>query len=157
MANFQVSGLEATMVSHLFSMHEDAMEAAGIVKMTVDRKPGFPCRVSLEDAEPGEEVLLVNYQHHVTPSPYRGAGPIFVRKNAVTAKPAINEVPLLLRHRLLSVRAYTEEGMMTNALVEGGCRLESILQDMFAPSIVNYLQIHNAKQGCWLCTVKRAV
>lgn len=32
--------------------------------MIVDKKPGFPCRVSLTDADLGETVLLVPFHHH---------------------------------------------------------------------------------------------
>jgi hypothetical protein len=155
MINFQVSALEAVIWTDLFSMPDEAIKAAGIIKMKADKKPGFPCRISLEDAEPGEEVILFNHEHQAAASPYKSSGAIFVRKNAITARPAPNQVPLMLRHRLLSVRAYTKKGMMQKALVTEGILLEEAIQELFASTAVDYLHIHNAKQGCWLCSVIR--
>ena len=82
--------------------------------MVVDSKPGFPCRITLEDAEPGERVLLINYEHQPAHSPYRAIGPIFVRESAVPAYDA-DTVPPSLRSRVLSLRAYDTDGMIVEA------------------------------------------
>ena len=66
------------------------------------RKPGFPCRVSLQDAEPGEQVILVPYSHQSADSPYKASGPIFVREHAQTASIPPDTIPALLRTRVLS-------------------------------------------------------
>jgi hypothetical protein len=85
--------------------------------MTVDEFPGFPCRVSLQDAEIGEEVILLPYQHHKTNSPYQANGPIFVRKIAKTAILETNEIPKMFNHRLLSLRGFDKNGIMKDASV----------------------------------------
>jgi hypothetical protein len=124
--------------------------------MTADHKPGFPCRVSLVDAEIGEEVILIDYTHQDADSPYRASGPIFVRANAETAKLEINEIPAMLSTRLLSVRAYDERGMMRDAEVVKGADLEERIRAFFANERVAYLHVHNAKPGCFNCRVERA-
>jgi AraC family transcriptional regulator of adaptative response / DNA-3-methyladenine glycosylase II len=82
-----------------------ALAARGIRRTIADEKPGFPCRVSLADAEPGERVLLL-------PLPTT----TWTRRIAAAARstcarrrsrqPRVNEVPAMLLGRLLSVRAY---------------------------------------------------
>ena len=155
MNNFQIKSLQDTEFSNLFKLDDRELEKIGAIKMTVDKKPGFPCRVSLQDAEIGEEVILLPYQHHQTNSPYQSAGPIFIRKNAITAKLDINEIPKMLDHRLLSIRAYDKNGMMKEAFVSEGKSLNDVLIKTFTNVEINYVHIHNAKQGCYNCKVER--
>ena len=56
---FQISALKAEQFSHLFGLDDTALRAMGITPMTADAMPGFPCRVSLEDAPIGSRVLLL--------------------------------------------------------------------------------------------------
>ena len=123
--------------------------------MTVDKKLSFPCRVSLEDAEIGDEVILLAYQHHKTSSPYQSRGPIFVKKNATTVKPAINKIPKLLNHRFLSIRGYDKKGMMKASLVTEGQNLKEVLNETFNNREIDYIHIHNAKPGCYMCEAVR--
>lgn len=41
---------------------------------------GAPCRVSLDDAVPGETLLLINYVHQPAANPYHAMHAIFVRE-----------------------------------------------------------------------------
>ena len=67
---FRISGLEPTQFTHLFQLSEEELASQGIVRYVATAKPGFPCRVSLQDAEPGEKILLLNYIHLDTATPY---------------------------------------------------------------------------------------
>jgi hypothetical protein len=156
MANdFIITPLAAETFRPLMALDDEQLTARGIRRVIADEKPGFPCRVSLEDAEPGERVLLLPFIHHDVDSPYRGTGPIYVREAAVTATPRVNEVPALLRTRLLSVRAYDHRAMMVEADVVEGLALDTVIVRMFANPEVGYLHIHNAKPGCFSCRVDR--
>ena len=64
-----------------------------------------PCRVSLTDAAPGDELILVNYEHHAVASPYRMRFAIFVREGEETFD-AVDKVPAQLRRRTLAVRGF---------------------------------------------------
>ena len=121
-----------------------------------DAKPGFPCRVSLQNAEIGERVLAISYCFQKSDSPYRASGPIFVRELAETANPSVNEVPKMLVESLLSVRAYNSENMLIAADVVEGVKLESAITSKFSEDSVDYLHIHYAKQGCFNSVVRRA-
>ena len=155
-SDFQFKALSSENFSDLFSMNDAELESHGARRVNVDSHPGYPCRVSLMDAPVGERVILTTFQHHDVTSPYQSAGPIFVRENAKTAKPVVNEIPVMFRHRLLSVRAYDMDAMMKSARVVEGTVLEATIRDFFAKESISYLQIHNAGPGCFNCTVQRA-
>lgn len=154
--NFRIKSLDEKEFSHLFKLDHLQLAKLGAMRMTVDEFPGFPCRVSLEDAEIGEEVILLNYQHHKTNSPYQASGPIFVRKIAKTKNCDVNEIPTMLNHRLLSVRGYDSDGLMKVATVIEGQQLKEQIVKIFENEEVSYIHIHNAKPGCFNCSVERA-
>ena len=152
---FRITPLAAEMFRPLMALDDQALAARGIRRAIADQKPGFPCRVSLADAEPGERVLLLPFTHHDVDSPYRASGPIYVREAAVTATPGVNEVPAMLLGRLLSVRAYDPRAMMVDADVVEGGSLAALIARMFANPEIAYLHVHNARPGCFNCRVDR--
>ncbi len=125
------------------------------MRQVADRRPGFPCRVSLQDAEPGETLLLLNYEHLPVASPYRARHAIYVRENARTAKPAVNEIPQVLRTRLLSLRAYDHSGMMVEADVVHGSDVEPGDRTDPLEENVDFIHVHNAKPGCFAARIDR--
>lgn len=62
--NFRFKPLENSEFSNLFELDSLELEKIGSTKMIMDKFPGFPCRVSLQGAELGEEVILLSYKHH---------------------------------------------------------------------------------------------
>jgi len=152
--NFKISTIENN-YNHLFNFSEEELLSKGVVKMIVNEKPGFPCRVSLEDVEIGEEVILFPFQHHKTNSPYQASGPVFVRKNAKNANLGINEIPEMLFKRLLSLRAYDTKGMMIDAKTIEGIDLQKEIKMIFRNELASYIHIHNANPGCYNCQVNR--
>jgi len=153
--NFRVKALDDRQFSALFNLGIEELEKIGAVKMIVDEYPGFPCRVSLEDAEIGEEVILLPYLHHKTNSPYQSSGPIFVRKIAKTAIYDLNEIPKMFNHRLLSLRGYDKNAIMKDASVIEGTNLKAQILKTFENNEIHYIHIHNAKPGCYNCLVER--
>ncbi len=154
--NFQISGLPAAAFRPLFALSDDALAERQIVRTVVDKRPGFPCRVSLRDADVGETVLLLNYEHLPAASPYRSRHAIYVRENAAEAHLEVNEIPEVLRTRILSVRAFDSAGMMLDADVVQGTDLASVIREMLDNAQVAYLHVHNAKAGCFAARVDRA-
>jgi hypothetical protein len=51
---FRILGLPAEDFTHLFDLSDFDLAAQGGVRRTVDGK--YPCRVSLTDSQPGEEL-----------------------------------------------------------------------------------------------------
>ncbi len=156
-AKFKIKSLQENEFSFLFDLDNIQLEKYGAVRMTVDTYPGFPCRISLEDAEIGEEVILLSYKHHKTNSPYQSCGPIFVRRIAKTAALDIDEIPKMLNHRLLSLRGFDINGIMKKATVVEGQNLRSQIIGLFENLEINYIHIHNAKPGCYNCMVERVL
>ena len=154
--SFQIRGLPAAEFAPLFGICDAELAKRNAVRKVADRMPGFPCRVSLRDAEPGETVLLLNYEHLPVASPYRSGYAIYVRENAVDAQLDVNEIPEVLRTRLLSVRAFDEAGMLLEADVVQGAELAPVIDRMFARKDVAYLHAHNAKPGCFAARIDRA-
>jgi hypothetical protein len=91
--NFQFSPLSRDRFVPFFHLPEDALARHGAARVTANTKPGFPCRVSLEDAELGEDVLLVNFEHLDVNTPFRSRYAVYVRIAAKEARPAVNLVP----------------------------------------------------------------
>lgn len=153
--NFQVSPLNIDKFSRFFGQDSETLSRQGVKRVTADIDPGYPCRVSLQDAKVGEHVLLMNFEHQPKQTPFRSSHAIYIREAAASTKPKKNEIPQLLRHRLLSVRAFDTAGMMVDADVIEGERIESLIERMFANERADYLHIHNAKPGCYLVLVER--
>jgi hypothetical protein len=152
---FQITGLPHDRFAALFELSDEALAAHGAVRRVADAHPGYPCRVSLQDAAVGEELLLLPYEHHRVDSPYRSAGPIFVRRGATQRRLAPGELPPYVTRRLISVRAYDKAAMMVDAGVHEGTGLRAEIERLFVDDRVAYLQLHNAKPGCFSCQVDR--
>ncbi len=153
---YVISGLSLPPFQPLFELDVAALRAHGAVRVVADAQPGYPCRITLEDAAPGETLLLLPWTHLDLPTPYRAGGPIFVREAARARAVFRNTVPEQQRSRLLSVRAYDAEGWMRDAEVDQGVRLEALVERFFADPLVAFLQVHNARRGCYACRVDRA-
>lgn len=154
--SFQIKSLPAEEFSQLFSLSDAELEQRNARRMPVHSKPGTPCRISLADAEIGETVILLNYQHHEAKTPFQASHAIFVRQGAKQVHPLVNEVPEVLRSRLISVRAFDEEGMMVGADVVSGEDLEDAISTAFGSETVRYVHLHYAKPGCFAASVVRA-
>jgi hypothetical protein len=154
---FRIQALPLVPFQPLLVLDDAALEAMGARRMTADAPNSAPCRVSLVDAEPGERLLLLNHVHLDAPSsPYRAGGPIFVREGAAVATPAAGEVPDMLARRLLSVRAYDADWMMTDAEVVDGRDLPVVLERWFEYPSTVVVQLHTARRGCFMAEARRA-
>jgi Protein of unknown function (DUF1203) len=154
--SFQISALPKSQFQHLFELPSAELASRRAVRMVADKKPGFPCRVSLADAEPGEEVILVHHEHQTADTPYRASHAVFVRQAANEAKLSVDETPEMLRSRLLSLRAFDEQGMLVMADVTDGKVLGTAIEEMFHNTSAAYIHIHFAKAGCYAARVDRA-
>ena len=149
-------GLPAQHFAHLFALSDTELAVQGAVRRIADaRTPGYPCRVSLTNSTPGDELLLVNYEHHPVDSPYRMRFAIFVRKGEETYD-EVDEIPEQLRLRTLAVRAFDQGAMMLAFELVDGRHLEQSIERMLAMPRAAYLHIHFAAPGCYAARVERA-
>ena len=154
--SFRIVGLPAEPFAALFQLDDAALAARGARRVIATGNPGYPCRVSIEDAAVGEECLLLPFEHMAVDSPYRASGPIYVRCGAVSRTLAVDEVPDYVRRRLISLRGYDAENMMIDADVVAGDDVAARIAQSFANPAVRDIHLHNARPGCYSCRVERA-
>ena len=154
--SFRITGLPAERFAHLFALSDQELAAKGAVRRIADgRMPGYPCRVSLTDSRAGDDLILVNYEHHGVDSPYRMRFAIYVREGD-TRYDAIDQVPEKLRTRPLAVRAFDVDAMMTGCELVDGREVEAAIERLFANPKAAYLHVHFAAPGCYAAQVERA-
>src|SRR5207237_7208712 len=137
--SFRITGLPAENFDHLFALSDAELREHGAVRTKAPA--AVPCRISLTDATPGEEVILTNYEHHAVDSPYRMRFAIYVRKGEETFD-AVDAVPEQLRARTLAVRAFDTGAMMIGHSLVDGKELEAAIAQLFADTRAAYLHIH---------------
>lgn len=154
---YRIRGLDPHLFEDHFRLDDASLARRGIVRRRVTAAGTSPCRVSLQDALPGEEVLLLAFAHHVEErSPYRASGPIFVRRAAREPFDAVDVVPPILPARLISLRAYDAAGMMVDAHVAPGVEIESHIYRFLARPEIARLDAHFAARGCFACRIERS-
>lgn len=139
-----------------FSMSDAELASVGARRWVADQPGRAPCRVSLQDAEAGERLVLVNHAHLTDPgSPYRASGPIFVREAAIQADPVAGAAPEMLAKRPLSLRIYDARNMMMDGEVIDGRNLDGRLATWFDHPATCQVHIHFAPRGCYLARTVR--
>jgi hypothetical protein len=151
---FTVTGLSPEPFKHLYGLLEDAL-ARHRARRVIAGESGFPERIELRDATPGESLLLVHYEHQDADTPYRASHAVYVREGATEAWTG-DHVPEVLRKRLLSLRAFSADGMMVEADVVEGAEAESLIERQLANPAVAYLHAHYARPGCYAARIDRA-
>ncbi len=152
---FRIKGLSAEPFRPLFGLSDEDLARHGAQRLVADKTPGFPDRVELRDAEPGESLLLLNFTHQPADNPYRASHAIFVREGADKAYDEIGDVPAVMRTRLLSLRAFDAADMMVGAEVIDGQIVEQGIARLFAAPEVAYLHAHYATRGCYAARIER--
>ena len=153
--DFRIRGLDPAAFAPLFAMTDAELARRRALRRVADEKPGFPCRVSLADAETGAAVLLLNYEHLPVDSPYRASHAIYVSEGA-TRFDGVNIVPPALRARYLAVRAFDAAGMMVDADTVQGTEVEGLVERFLSRRDVDYLHAHFARRGCFAARIDRA-
>jgi hypothetical protein len=151
--HFRIQGLPAEHFAHLFALPDDALAQQGAVRRIAD--DARPCRISLTDATPGDELILVNYEHHAVASPYRMRFAIYVREGERTFD-EVDTVPEQLRKRTLAVRSFDADAMMVGWELAEGAKLEATIERLLADPRAAYLHAHFAAPGCYAARIERA-
>ncbi len=123
---FRITGLSAESFLPLFGLPDAELAARNVKRYVAEENSGFPCRIEMREAAPGQTVLLLNHICQPANTPYRATHAIFVREGATTTFDQADYVPALMRKRLLSLRAYGADGMMLDADVVEGADVEPL-------------------------------
>jgi hypothetical protein len=154
---YVISGLPVAEFQPLFGLSEADLARRNILRMTADAPIGFPCRITLADARPGETVLLLNHEYQPAESPYRGRHAIFVNEAATRTARFVDEVPPVLTVRkAISLRSFDAAGMMLDADLAAGDEIEPLILRLLDNPDAAYLHAHNAGRGCYAARIDRS-
>ena len=152
--NFTVTGLPPAPFVPLYGLSDGEL-AKCRARRVVANGSGFPERIEMRDAEPGETLLLVNFEHQDADTPYRSSHAVYVREGA-TERWSGDYLPEVMRKRLLSLRAFSSEGSMVDADVVEGRDAEPLIERLLGDPAVAYIHAHYAKPGCYAARIDRA-
>jgi hypothetical protein len=151
---YSIRGLAGERFAPLFGRDEAVLAAAGARRVTAEGH-GFPCRVSLEDAAPGETLILLNHVSNDGKGPYRSAHAIFVREAATESAWYVDRTPPVFAGRILSLRGFTEAGDLAGARLAAPGEHDRIIRELFADPQVDHIDAHNAAPGCFAARIER--
>lgn len=154
--SYVVTGLSPDPFLPLFGQSDAALAEQGVIRVRADAKPGYPCRITLEDAEPGETLLLLNHADHAVATPYRNAYAIYVREAALAANRFEKSLPPVFTNRPIALRGYDAEGMLRGAALALAQDVETRIGELFARPEIAYIHAHNAAHGCFAARIDRA-
>jgi len=151
---YRIEGLAPEAFASLFSMTDGELGERNARRVIADSPTAYPCRVSLRDAAPGEELLLLNHVSHDVPTPFRTAYAIYVGKGAEAAS-FTDETPAYLDSRTLGLRGFDADGMLKGGLLAMPGEADARIRELFErPEIVS-IHAHNAAVGCFLARIER--
>lgn len=154
---YVVSGLPVEPFRPLFGLSDAELALRNIVRVRADDDGFYPCRVTLQDVQPGQTLLLLNYEHQPLPSPYQSRHAIFVSEGATAQAVLTDAMPNQLTSRkLISLRAYDEAGMILDAAIVPGTAVEAECLRMLGDPAVVHIDAHNAARGCYAARIARA-
>jgi hypothetical protein len=154
--SYRITGLAPEPFADLIGQDDTTLAKHGVVRVTALAKPGYPCRITLEDAEPGETLILLNHVSHDVATPYRSAYAIFVRETAVEAATFDDALPPVFEHRPMAFRAFDAAGMLRNAALALPGEADAKIRALFKQPEIAYLHAHNAAHGCFSAKVERS-
>jgi hypothetical protein len=152
---YRISGLDPAVFAALRDADEATLEAHNAKRVVAANKPGFPCRVSLEDAEVGESLILLHHVSHDVATPYRSAYAIYVRETAGQAATYIDELPPVFANRPMAFRAFDADGMLRNAALAAPGEADVAIRTLLEAPEIAYIDAHNAAYGCFAARVER--
>jgi len=153
---YRITGLDPARFAGLIQADDGELACHGAIRMIADHKPGFPCRVSLTDAEPGESVLLLQHVSHDVETPFRSAFAIYVRERARAAAVYVDRLPSVFSHRTMTLRGYDSRAMLRESLLAPPGDADSRIRALFADPQIAYIHTHYAAPGCFAAMVERS-
>ena len=153
---YQISGLDPAQHSHLFAMTDAEFAAIKARRLTATADRGFPCRVSLRDADEGENLILFHHVSHDVVTPYRSAYAIYIRENAQVAAEYVDETPPVFEGRPIALRGFDADGNLLDAALALQGQADALIRELFESEDIAYIHAHNAAHGCFSAAIRRA-
>jgi hypothetical protein len=145
---YSISGIDPQLV-------QAAANDPAAVLVKASSRPGFPCRVTLDDAAVGEDMLLFHHVSHDVGSPYRSAYAIYARPGAQQAAHYIDTIPPAFVGRPLGMRAFDSDAMLRAAALALPGTADEQIRRLLTHDAIAYIDVHNAAHGCFVARVER--
>ncbi|MEQ1540573.1 MAG: DUF1203 domain-containing protein [Sphingorhabdus sp.] len=152
---YRITGLSTEPFAHLLNASDEVLAQAGAIRVTAAADKGWPCRVSLNDADAGESLILLNHVSHDVATPYRSSYAIYVRENAVESAEYVDQIPPVFEGRPIALRAFDTAGMLRDAALALPGEADVKIRALFAAEDIAYIHAHNAAHGCFSAKVER--
>lgn len=152
---YRIGGLDPALFDTLRGLDDAALAARGARRVVATARPGFPCRITLEDAEPGEPMILLHHVSHDVATPYRSAYAIYVREAADVAAAYVDAIPPAMAGRPLGLRGFDTAGMLAAARLALPGQVDAELRALFDDPAIGYVDVHNAAHGCFVARAER--
>jgi hypothetical protein len=152
---YRIEGLRPERFAALIGSSDNELARSNALRVVAGSKPGFPCRITLKDAEAGEPLILFNFVSHDVETPFRTAYAIYVRETAREAAIYEDRIPPLFERRILGLRGFDSDGMLCKALLALPGEADQRIREMFADPGVATVHAHNAAHGCFLACIER--
>ena len=153
--SYKITGLNREPFMALFEMNETELAAQGAMRVTAAADKGWPCRISLEDAKAGEEVILVNHVSHDVATPYRSAYAIYIRNGVADGAEYVDQTPPVFEGRPMAFRAFDTDGMLRAAALAMPGQSDAKIRELLESENIAYIHAHNAAYGCFSARIER--
>jgi Protein of unknown function (DUF1203) len=151
---YRITGLAPEPFAPLFALSDAELAERGARRVIAEADRGFPCRVSLRDADKGDQLILIHHTSHDVATPYRSAYAIYVREGVEPAE-YVDTTPPVFEGRPLGLRGFDAGGMLRDARLAAAGEAEARILDLFANPEIAYIHAHNAPHGCFAARVER--
>jgi Protein of unknown function (DUF1203) len=154
--SYRITGLSRDQFADYFEMDDAELAKHHAVRVTAGADKGWPCRISLEDAKAGEQLILLNHVSHQVATPFRSSYAIYVRENAERSADYVDQTPPVFEGRSMAFRAFDADGMLRNAALALPGQADAKIRELFESADIAYIHAHNAAHGCFSAKVERA-
>lgn len=152
---YRIEGLAREAYAGLLGLGDAELAERNARRVTATSRPGFPCRATLEDAEPGESLILFNHVSHDVPTPFRSAYAVYVRETARDAACYVDRPAPVFTGRALGLRGFDSEGMLRGALLALPGEADSNIRALLERPEIETIHAHNAAAGCFAAKIVR--
>ena len=154
MQTFQVSALDPAHVEAAARRFADGDPF--VREVVVDAAIGYPCRVTLAWASPGDRIMLFRHRPFGAVSPYAEEGPVFARLGAQPAALKAGEIPAYLGvipH--IAVRGYDLTVSIAHAEIVAGSACADAVARAFDNDAVRFVHVRAGAHGCFQFRIDR--
>jgi hypothetical protein len=151
--SYRIRGLEVGQFAALVGASNEALAQQGAMRVVA--AAGAPCRITLEDAVPGEMLILLNHVSHDVATPFRASHAIYIREHATVTAEYVDRTPPVFETRTLSLRAFDANGMLIDGILACPGEADVQIRWLLASKETAYIHAHNAAYGCFAASVER--